>query len=191
MIDTTAIFIHVLAAIGMVGGGVAQVYAGSRARQATTSPMLREWLRAVRVAGFVVLGSAVASLATGGHLAGAVWTTDARSGFSHPFITLGAVALLLLAPVGPMIGGRRIRGLLTDLPDEGPVPAPIRNAVGAPSLWGPVHSLPGVSVALVAVMIYKPESWVVTGVILLVGFALGWARGATVQRGATPTPATG
>jgi hypothetical protein len=187
MIDTTSLFLHVLAAIGIVGGGLTQVLAGRQLRAADTVDHVRTWARFTRTAGLVILGSAVVSLLTGGHLAGAVWTTEEESGFSHPFITLGVVGLLLLAPVGPMIGGARLRRLLAtaDELQAGPAPVDLRQAAGSPSLWGPVHSLVGVGIGLVAVMVYKP-GWVATAVILLLTFAAGWLAGAMASRRPTP-----
>ncbi len=181
MIDTTALFVHVLAAMGMVGGGLTQVLAGARLRRADTPQQIAEWASFTRTAGLVIAGSAVLSLLTGGHLAGAVWTTETSSGFSNPFITLGAVALVLLAPVGPMVGGAQLRRLGADAHGAGAAADDLRARAAAPGLWGAVHSLLGVSVGLVAVMTYKP-GWVATAVILLGTFALGWAAGVLVAR---------
>ncbi len=181
MIDTTSLFVHVLAAMGMVGGGIAQVLAGGRLRSATTADAVVEWAGFTRTAGLLVAGSAVLSLLTGGHMAGAVWTTETSSGFSNPFITLGTVALLLLAPVGPMVGGRILRSVMADAgaAENRAVSPELRARITASGLWGPVHSLLGVGTGLVAVMVYKP-GWVVTAVVLLGTFALGWLAGVLV-----------
>ncbi len=181
MIDTTSLFVHILAAMGMVGGGIAQVLAGSRLRSAATTRAVVEWAGFTRTAGLLVAASAVLSLLTGGHMAGAVWTTETSSGFANPFITLGTVAVLLLAPIGPMVGGRILRSVVADAgtADDSAVPTDLRARITSANLWGPVHSLLGVGTGLVAVMVYKP-GWVVTAVVLLVTFALGWAAGVLV-----------
>lgn len=183
MIDTTSLFLHVLAAIGMVAGGTVQVLAAARVRAARTGDGLAAWAGFTRQAGLLIAASAVVSLMTGGHLAGAVWTTDEVSGFSHPFITLGAIGLLLLAPVGPMVGGARLRRLVARAQELGPVELPpdLQVEARAPGLWGPVHSLLGVGVGFVALMTYKP-GWVAGAVLLLGTFALGWLAGAVVAR---------
>ena len=180
MIDTTSLFLHVLAAMGIVGGGIAQVLAGARVRTAGTARELAAWATHVRTAGLLIAGSAVVSLLTGGHLAGAVWGGD-RGGFSNPFITLGLVGLLLLAPVGPMIGGARLRrlGEAADALGESPTPPALAAEANSPALWGPVHSLLGVGIGLVALMVYKP-GWVTGMVVLLATFALGWGAGVAV-----------
>lgn len=180
MIDDTSLFLHVLAAIGLVGGGLVQVLAGARVRTAATGRELASWAGFVRGAGLLIVTSAVLSLLTGGHLAGAVWGGD-RGGFSNPFITLGMVGLLLLAPVGPMIGGARLRRLAEAAEALGDTPTPSAMAADAasPALWGPIHSLVGVGVGLVALMTYKPD-WVPGVLLLLVTFALGWAAGVAV-----------
>lgn len=185
MIDTTSLFLHVLAAIGLVGGGIMQVVAGSRVRGATTGEGLAAWAGFTRSAGLLIAGAAVVSLLTGGHLAGAVWGGDA-GGFANPFITLGVIGLLLLAPIGPMVGGARLRRLMSAAEAVGAaaVPAELRAAAVAPAMWGPIHSLVGLGVGEVALMTYKP-GWVVGVVVLVVTFAAGWLVGSLVASRAT------
>ncbi len=182
VIDTTSLFLHVLAAIGLVGGGLVQVLAGTRVRSATTPGALASWAGFTRSAGALIVVSAVLSLLTGGHLAGAVWG-GAAGGFSNPFITLGVVGLLVLAPIGPMVGGARLRRLAAAAGDagDGPLSAALRADASSPVLWGAVHSLVGVGVGLTALMVYKPD-WLGGSVLLLVTFALGWVAGHLVAR---------
>lgn len=180
MIDTTSLFLHVLAAIGIVGGGLVQVMAGARVRAATTGREIATWAGFARSAGLVIVVSAVLSLMTGGHLAGAVWGGGA-GGFANPFITLGVVGLLVLAPVGPMIGGARLRRLTaagTEVGDAA-ASAELRADARSAALWGPVHSLVGVGVGLVALMIYKPD-WLVGVLTLALTFAAGWFAGSVL-----------
>ncbi len=184
MIDQASLFLHVLAAAGMVAGGVTQVLAGSRLRAATTTAAVREWATFARTAGLVILGSAVVSFMTGGHLAGAVWTTEESSGFSQPFITLGAVALVLLAPIGPMIGGARLRRLAADAAEDGEARDELVDATRSPVLWGAVHSLVGLCVGFIAVMTIKP-GWVATAVVLVGTFDIGWLAGHVVAKRST------
>ncbi|MFO7961169.1 MAG: hypothetical protein R6U94_09505 [Nitriliruptoraceae bacterium] len=190
MIDTTSLFLHVLSAIGIVGGGLVQVLAGTRVRAATTGRDLATWAGFARSAGLVIAGSALLSLLTGGHLAGAVWGGNA-GGFANPFITLGVAGLLLLAPVGPMVGGARLRRLAAaaEAVGDGPAPATLRRDAHAAALWGPVHSLVGVGVGLVALMVYKP-SWLAGVVMLVLTFAAGWLAGviAAGRGSAAPAP---
>lgn len=187
LLDVSSLFLHVLAAIGMVGGGIAQVLAGGRVRSAASGRELASWAAFARTAGLLIAGSAGVSLLTGGHLAGAVWTTEARSGFAHPFITLGVAGLVLLAPIGPMIGGKRLRHLAAAAHRHGdsPVTPELVREARAPGLWGPVHSLVGVGIGLVALMVYKP-GWTFGALLLLVTFALGWLAGTWVARRPTP-----
>lgn len=181
-IDTTSLFLHVLAAIGMVGGGLVQVLAGTRVRRATSGRELATWSGFARSAGLLIVVSAVLSLMTGGHLAGAVWGGDA-GGFANPFISLGAAGLVLLAPIGPMIGGARLRRLGeagAELGEAAPT-AQLRAAAASPGLWGPVHSLVGVGIGLVALMVYKPD-WLPGVALLVITFAAGWLAGVALAR---------
>ncbi len=180
MVDTTSLFLHILAAIGMVGGGIVQVLAGSRLRAAGTGAAIGQWARFTRSAGTVIAVSAVVSLLSGGHLAGAVWGGD-EGGFANPFITLGVIGLVLLAPIGPMVGGARLRALAQAGEGVGNAEAPAALVADAraPGVWGPVHSLVGVGVGLVALMVYKP-GWVVGTLVLVITFGAGWVAGSMV-----------
>lgn len=180
-IDQTSLVLHILAAVGLIGGGIVQVMAGGRLRNATTSNGIAQWAGFARAAGPLLIASAIVSLATGGHMAGSVWTTDAESGFSHPFITLGMVALVVLAPIGPMLGGAKLRRLAADARADKAELSSLETRANSSALWGPIHSLVGLGVGLVWVMSAKP-SWLVTAVILLAGFALGWASGVLVSQ---------
>lgn len=191
MIDTTSLFLHVLAAIGILSGAVLQLLAGFRLRAADTIGDIATWARFTRSAAPLIVGSAVVSLATGGHLAGAVWTTETRSGFAYPFITLGAAGLVLLAPIGPMLGGARLRRLIAAAHDHGENPGQadpdLLRAVRARTLWGPIHSLLGLGAGLVALMVYKP-GWVAGVALLLVSFSAGWLLGVVLGEPTTAAP---
>lgn len=178
VVDTTSLVLHVLAATGIVAGGVVQVMAGNRVRQASTGRDLVQWAQFTRSGGLVVAGAALVSLLTGGHLAGAVWGGDA-GGFSNPFITLGMVGWLFLVPIGPMVGGARLRRLLTSAAGigDGLLPDELVTESRHPAMWGAIHSLVGVSVGFVWLMVVKPD-WLVGALGLLVTFALGWLAGA-------------
>lgn len=182
-VDTTSLVLHVLAATGIVAGGVVQVMAGTRVRRAATGRELAQWAQFTRSGGLVVAVAALVSLLTGGHLAGAVWGGDA-GGFSNPFITLGMLGLLLLIPVGPMVGGARLRRLVSSAEThaDGPLPAEVTTEARHPAMWGAIHSLVGVSVGFVWLMSAKP-GWVAGAIGLLVTFALGWVVGAMVASG--------
>lgn len=190
VIDTTSLFLHVLAAVGLIGGGLVQVLAGTRVRAATTGRDVVTWASFTRSAGLLIAASALLSLMTGGHLAGAVWG-GAAGGFSNPFITLGVVGLLLLAPVGPMVGGARLKRLVARAGEVGDAPLPndLRAEASSPATWGPVHSLVGVGIGLTALMVYKP-GWGGGSGLLLGTFAAGWLVGDLVaRRGSTATAA--
>lgn len=178
-LDQASLVLHVLAAVGLVGGGIVQVMAGTRLRSAGTSDTIATWARFTRSAGPLLIGSAAISLMTGGHMAGAVWTTEATSGFSYPFITIGAIALVILAPVGPMMGGAQLRRLAADADGDAPAELLAARARSA-KLWGPVHSLVGVGAGLVVIMSAKPASWAATVLIVVAGFAVGWLSGVLV-----------
>lgn len=178
VVDTTSLVLHVLAATGIVAGGVVQVMAGTRVRQAATGRDLAQWAQFTRSGGLLVAVAALVSLLTGGHLAGAVWGGDA-GGFSNPFITLGMLGWLFLVPIGPMVGGARLRRLVDSAEGigDGPLPSEVASDARHPAMWGAIHSLVGVSVGFVWLMSAKP-GWLAGAIGLLLTFALGWVAGA-------------
>ncbi len=180
MVDTTSLFLHILAAIGLVGGGIVQVLAGSHLRASRTGAAIAQWARFARSAGTVITLSAVVALLSGGHLAGAVWGGE-EGGFANPFITLGVIGLVVLAPIGPMVGGARLRELVQagEVVGNAPAPTALVADARAPGVWGPVHSLVGVGVGLVALMVYKP-GWVIGTLVLVITFGAGWVAGSMV-----------
>ena len=185
MIDTTSLFLHVLAAIGILAGAAVQVLAGIRVRVAASGTALASWASFARAAGHLIATSAAVSLLTGGHLAGAVWGGE-RGGFANPFITLGLLGLLVLAPVGPMLGGAQLRRLTRAGSEvgDGAVPQDLVDESRSPLLWGPVHSLVGVGIGLVALMIYKP-GWGAGAALLALTFAAGWSVGVALANAST------
>lgn len=186
VVDTTSLVLHVLSATAIVGGAMVQVMAGARLRAATTGRDAAQWASFARAGGFVLLVAALLSLMTGGHLAGAVWGGD-RGGFSNPFITVGLVGWLLLLPVGPMIGGARLRrlGEQTRALGDGLLPAELAAEARAPGLWGPVTASLGAAAGLVWLMVAKP-GWAVSAIGLLVAFAIGWVAGAVASGSSRP-----
>lgn len=176
LIDTTSLFLHVLSAVGIIGAGLVQALAGLRLRSATTRDRIADWGRLTSQANRILAVAAAVSLTTGGHLAGAVWTTDEISGFSYPFITLGAVGLVVLGLFAAVIGRGRLTRLLDGAEaDEVPI-AQLVEMARTPRLWGPVHAMIGIAVGMVALMVYKPN-WAVGVVLLAVTTAGGWAIG--------------
>lgn len=171
-INEAALFLHVVAAIGLSSAGVVQVAASMRVRRAGTGRELASWARFARGMGPIAAISAALSLFTGGHLAGVAW------GFEHPFVTLGTAAIFLLAPIGPMLGGARLRRIAAaaDEVGNGPLPADLAERAADPVLWGAVYSQVGLAVGFVWIMTNKP-GWVATAAVLLGTFVAGWLVG--------------
>lgn len=178
MIDQVSVFLHVLAAVGLVGGGIMQVLVGGRLRAATTPMSIGIWGQFALTASTLVLVSAVVSLLTGGHLAGAVWTTDDRSGFSYPFITVGLVGLVVAGGVW-WLAAARFRRLVerAHAKDVERLATDVRSS----ALWGPVHGLVGIGIGLIWIMTTRPERWLTAGVVVLGSLVLGWIAGLAVS----------
>lgn len=184
---TIGLVLHVLAAAGLFAGAAIQVAAGFRVRAAATGRELATWAGFARSAGLVIALSAIVALLTGGHLAGVVYGDSDVNGFTVPFVLYGIVGWFLLLPIGPMIGGPRLKRLAAEGDEVGDAPLPPAVAAAARSgqLWGAVHSLVGVAAAYVWIMEVQPGH-VHTGVALLLGLVLGWGAGAYLAARSSP-----
>lgn len=178
MIDQASLFLHILSAVGLVGGGVMQILVGGRLRAATTPTSIGLWGQFGLTASTIVLVSGVVSFLTGGHLAGAVWSTDAVSGFTLPFITVGAAALVLAGVVWFLANSRLRRLVDRALSGEG---ARLGMDARSSTLWGPVHGLVGIGVGLIWIMSAKPERWLTAIVVVLGALVIGWISGLLVS----------
>lgn len=182
MIDQVSLFLHIVAAVGLVGGGVMQVLVGSRLRAATTPTSIGLWGQFALTASTIVLVSGVTSFLTGGHLAGAVWSSDERSGFTLPWITIGAVALVLAGVVW-FVANTRLRRLVDRaLSGDG---GRLASDVGSSTLWGPVHGLVGLGLGLIWIMSSKPAGWLTAIVVVLGSLVVGWISGLLVSNRTT------
>lgn len=180
MIDQASLFLHILGAVGLVGGGVMQVLVGGRLRAATTPTSIGLWGQFALTASTIVLVSGVVSFLTGGHLAGAVWSSDEVSGFSLPFITVG-VAALVLAGVVWFLANTRLRRLVDRALSGGGEAGRLEADARAATLWGPVHGLVGVGVGLIWIMSAKPERWLTAIVVVVGSLVVGWITGVLVS----------
>lgn len=177
MIDQVSLFLHVLSAVGLVGGGVMQILVGARLRAATTPMSIATWGQFALTGSTLVLVSVVTSFLTGGHLAGAVFSTPEVSGFRQPFITVGVGGLLVGAAVWWLANTRLRRLVERALGGD----ARLAADVGSSALWGPVHGLVGIGVGLIWIMTAKPERWLTTVVVVLGSLVLGWLAGLAVS----------
>lgn len=178
MIDQVSLFLHVLAAVGLVGGGLMQVLVGARLRAATTSAPIATWGQFALTASTLVLVSVVTSFLTGGHLAGAVFSTPEMSGFRRPFISVGLGGLVVGAVVWWLATTRLRRLVERALGGDG---ARLAADVRSSALWGPIHGLVGIGVGLIWIMTAKPERWLTAIVIVLGSLVLGWLAGLAVS----------
>jgi hypothetical protein len=109
---SAAVFLHVVGALGLFAA-LGLEWAGVRnLRCSVTTAQAREWLKLLgglrlveRPAALVLLGTGIyASAATGG---------------GRPWIGLGLLTLLVIAALGELLTGRRLRRVGRVLPEEG------------------------------------------------------------------------
>lgn len=178
VIDQVSLFLHIVAAVGLVGGGFMQVLVGGRLRAASTPTSIGLWGQFAMTASTTVLVAGVTSFLTGGHLAAAVWSSEEVSGFSRPFISVGVGALVLAGVVWFLVNTRLRRLVDRALSGEG---ARLVVDTRSSSLWGPVHGLVGIGVGLIWIMSAKPERWLTAIVVVLGTLVVGWITGLLVS----------
>jgi hypothetical protein len=99
-------------------------------------------------------------------------------GFSHAWIDVSLVELIVMAALGPTIAGRRLKaihGAVETIP-EGPLPASLQKAIDDPVLWTYMQIAPMIALGIVCLMTVKPD-WIgalaVAIVFPVAGFIIG------------------
>lgn len=166
------LFVHILAAIIVVGGSFAIDFGASRAKKARTVDSLKSWLQALAIGSKAVAVSAAVTLAAGLYLgfAGDWWGSGWLSVALVLFVAAGALAGAVMDK-----GIERMIGIAEGFP-EGPMSPDLGRRLTQPAmaLTGPV--MIGVDVAILFLMTNKPGlagSMIVAGVAVGVGLAVG------------------
>ncbi len=177
----TALWLHIVAAIALVGGSAWAHVAGTRLRRSRTVDEARA--HAATVHGFVraSMPLAVVTLAAGGYLAtvGRYWTS--------PWLV---TSLLLFAVIGALSGSQvdpavtRLVAALDEAP-AGPLPSDVVDRIHARGLQL-AAVFGGVDLAIVFLMSNKP-GLLVSVLAALAGITVGLALGARERRVAVAT----
>jgi hypothetical protein len=167
-----ALYLHILAAVGIIGGSCLEQYIHTRMHRARTLDTLKEWLGAGRTISKLMPIFALSLLIFGTYM------TFARWGWQQPWIltSLGlliAISIaspLLLAPNMRAIGKAAFSG--ASLSDIAPLLAdPVSNIAGG------VFTVESLAIALLMVM--KPSlmpTLIIVVVAAVIGVFVGWPK---------------
>lgn len=178
---TIALFVHVLAAMGLFSAVGLILICEARIRRASTVGRLRDWAAVASGAGKSLAVVSLFILVPGLYMAQAGWS------FGTPWVLAAVVTFVLLAVLGATVTGRRIEAIhraALAAPD-GPLPPPLATQLHDPVLWrsegvrmallvwfvflmtikpGLVDIILGLVVAVVLGLIVTPPIWSVWSV---------------------------
>ena len=143
-----------------------------RMRAAQSTAQVREWGRISNANDKVFPISSILILAAGLYMTFTVW------GFSHAWIDVSLVELIVVSALGPTIAGRRLKAIHTavETTPDGPLPASLQKAIDDPVLWMYMQITPMIALGIVCLMTVKPD-WMgalaVAIVFPVVGFIIG------------------
>ncbi|HEV8445613.1 MAG TPA: hypothetical protein VGQ44_02290 [Gemmatimonadaceae bacterium] len=162
------LFLHIVGALGIFAGMAIEQAALINLRRARTISQASEWLSLSRGLQRFAGPSALALLATGVYMMVTRWSHQAWAG-------LGLVGMILLALIGALVTGRRMKPIgqaLLSGDASGPLPTTVRERLADPALRLSAWVRLGLALGIVFNMSVKPGT---TGAVaaLLVGSAIG------------------
>lgn len=171
------LFVHILAAIVVVGGSFALDFAGSRTKRAKTVDSLRSWLQAITI------GSKAVAVSAGVTLAAGLYLTFAGSFWNDGWLL---VALALFLTAGGLAGGVMDKGTARMLEiaegfPEGPMSPDLGRQLVQPAMALAGPTMVGIDLAILFLMTNKP-GWTGSLIVAAVGVGGGLAVGLRERR---------
>lgn len=167
---SVAVFLHVAGALGLFAA-LGLEWAGIRnLRVSVTTSQAREWLKLLLGLRLVERPAVLALLVTGVYLIGA-------TGGGRPWIGLGLAGLIVIAALGELLTGRRLRRVgLRTLAEDGPVTPAFARQLTDPLLTLSACVRTALALGIVFIMSTKPDR---AGAVaaLMIALVLGFAAG--------------
>lgn len=167
-----ALFLHVVGLLALFIAIGLEWLTALRMRAAQSTVQVREWGRVSNANDKVFPISSILILAAGLYMTFAVW------GFSHAWIDVSLVELIVMSALGPTIAGRRLKAIhsAVETMSDGPLPASLQRAIDDPLLWMYMQITPMIALGIVCLMTVKPD-WIgalaVAIAFPVVGFIIG------------------
>src|SRR5512146_1116111 len=115
-----SLFLHIVGALGIFASLAIEQAGLVNLRRASTNAQAREWLALLRVLQRIQGPSALVLLVTGLYMMATHWSHQAWAG-------LGLVGMVLMAIIGAVVTGRRMKAIGRALPaGDGPLPGALR-----------------------------------------------------------------
>jgi len=148
------IFIHILGVFAMAGAATTVLLVFSMMRRATTVQEVRVLARLGSLIEKVFPVAAVVLLLSGGYM-----VNEFDLHWSSGWINLSALALIIATAIGGLVNGPRMTAIhkAADAAPDGPVPANLSGMLNDPILFGSVHALSLVLLAIIWNMTTKPS----------------------------------
>lgn len=147
-----SLFLHIVGALGIFASLAIEQAALVNLRRASTTGQVREWLSLLRVLQRIQGPSALILLATGLYMMTVSWRHQAWAG-------LGLVGMVLMATIGAVVTGRRMRAIGPTVPAaDGPLPAALRQRLDDPALRMSASVRVALALGIVFNMSVKPAT---------------------------------
>jgi hypothetical protein len=144
------LFLHIVGALGIFAGLAIEQAALFNLRRASTNAQAREWLSLLRTLQRSSGPSALVLLVTGVYMMATRWSHQAWAG-------LGLVGMILLALIGALVTGRRMKPIgQAVFTSDGPLPPALRDRLSDPVLRLSAWVRLGLALGLVFNMSVKP-----------------------------------
>jgi hypothetical protein len=167
---SVAVFLHVVGALGLFAA-LGLEWAGVRnLRGAVTTGQAREWMKLLRGGRWVEGPSLLILLLTG-------FYANAAIGGGRPWIGLGILGLVMIAALGWLLTGRRLRRVARVLPaHDGPMTSALARQAGDPVFTLSAWLRTALALGIVFIMSTKPDragAFTALGIALALGLAAG------------------
>jgi hypothetical protein len=178
-IYSLSLFLHIVGALGLFASLAFEQAGLLKLRRASTNAQAREWLSLFRALGRIQGPSALILLATGLYMMTTHWRHQAWAG-------LGLVGMVLMAIIGAVVTGRRMKAIGQALPaGDGALPVALRERLEDPALWTSAFVRVALALGIVFDMSVKPATG---GAVAALVIALGLGFGASRVRAGAPRP---
>lgn len=160
------LFLHILAAIGIVGGSCLEHYFHVRMRRARTMDALTEWLSAMKTISALMPIFAVILLVCGAYMTFAHWN------WQQPWIVVSLALLIGISVLAPSVLAPNLRAVARAASSGASLSA-VADLLEAPlpNIAGGVFT--GEALAIVLLMATKPSNLVLTLAIVLIAAGVG------------------
>ena len=178
-----SLFLHIVGALGIFAALAFEQAALANLRRASTLSQAREWLSSMRALQRLQGPSALLLVATGLYMMITSWRQQAWAG-------LGLVGMVLMAIIGVVVTGRRMKAIGPLVPtSDGPLPAALRQRLDDAALRTSASVRVALALGIVFNMSVKPGTGGAVAA-LVIATALGFAAAQMTRRSSRAVPRT-